>query len=572
MLDKEIPDSRLTIYQTPAGLKEKGSVKWLDSLFNRPEIKTYFNIEDKKPNIDGTFEILTNSRFDGRFEVQIKTYNEKTSKNKPQYQCDVKLLFYALRNRLSCIILFVVDISNNKAYWKYLNETYIIGLEIDEDQKSVTIKFTEEEYVDEDNFSQCLKKWHSHYRVKNYGIFFDDCNIEDTKKKVEEVQRYFENIRFSSLEKPDIICIQKFIDRFNTLLDGDFNFIKRFFYPEMWKLGIAIGTYSNTSLSYVLYPVFWGMNDLIIKSIKLQNFSDVDRSLGYDFLMAVINKSQNPIISDGPDIIMDHINEKIKEIIERKKFLFLTNEIATEHIYDALQEHYRTWKIEYQESIDLEVLREYLVLKYPDSINANIVYVGSQSNSNLKTVYQSVTYLLNNNIQKISRIFPLMPKETDVTFEDRLFHKFQIVFSLMPTTFDAYLYYAFPSLKTRITFWDSYDLIAINFVKNKNNYFITIHSFRRMDGASAQPQLIITKDFKHELYQSFSWPEGYNKEIFTTKFTLFGITYKLIQIEGDNIHRIIKKFSIHNQLYKFLARRFNNYLPPEHQISPFAFE
>ena len=105
----KIPDKGLAIYQTTNDLLESSSVKWLDRLFDRPGIKTSFNIGDKKPDVDGTIEILNNARFDGRFEVQIKTYNLKTSKNKPQYLCNVKYLNYALKNRISCILLFVVN-------------------------------------------------------------------------------------------------------------------------------------------------------------------------------------------------------------------------------------------------------------------------------------------------------------------------------------------------------------------------------------------------------------------------------------------------------------------------------
>jgi hypothetical protein len=279
--EDNIPVSGLAIYQTPNDLLESSSVKWLDRLFNPPGIRTNFCIADKKPDVDGTFEILNNSRFDGRFEVQIKTYNSKASKNKTQYLCDVKYLYYALKNRISCILLFVVDISKKRAFWKYLTESYIRRLSIKQNQKKITIKFSEDEYVDDINFNQCLGQWHSYFLIKNNGIYFDDCSVEESKKKVKEIGKYFENIQLSSLHKTDIISIQKFIDRFNHLLDGDFSFIKRFYYPEMWKMALAIGSFTQTSLGYMLYPVFWGSNDFLLKKIKLDNFSDlVNPSLG----------------------------------------------------------------------------------------------------------------------------------------------------------------------------------------------------------------------------------------------------------------------------------------------------
>lgn len=571
LMNKEanIPDSGLTIYQSPGSLKEGNSVKWLDRLFSRPGVKANFSLEDKKPDIDGTFEILKNSRFDGRFEVQIKTYNSKSSKNEPKYVCSVKLLNYALKNRLSCVLLFVVDTTNSKAFWKYLTESYINELNIKTKQKNITINFSEEEFIDDNNFNQCLSKWHSSFLVKNNSIFFEDINLDESIKKANSINKYFENIQLSTLSKDDIICCQKFIDRFNQLLDGDFNFIKRFYYPEMWKMGIAIGTYSPTSLTYVLYPISWGLNDLILKKIKLDNFSDVDHSFEDNFLMAVIHETHNAIKSGSPDIIMEHIDKKIKEIIERKKFLFLTPEIAIEHIFDAIQENYRFWKIDPLDVIKVNELRSYLELNYSSRIHPISNQYYSSSFSNLSTVYHCITYLTNNNIQEINRPYPKMPNENEPNYPDFLYNKLEAVYSLIPPTFDAFMYYAFPTLREKVSFWDGFDIISINFIFKQNKYLIIFHYFKRSDGAQVRPQLIFTRDFKHELYKEYSNNEIYSQDYFKTDFKMNGIDYKLHLIHGDDIYLIKRRFSIFNQLYNFLIRRFNHkYLNPDNQISP----
>jgi len=62
MIDN-IPDSAYAKYQTTNSLLEITSVKWIDNLFNREGIKANFKTEDKNPDIDGTFEILENYRF-----------------------------------------------------------------------------------------------------------------------------------------------------------------------------------------------------------------------------------------------------------------------------------------------------------------------------------------------------------------------------------------------------------------------------------------------------------------------------------------------------------------------------
>ena len=333
-------------------------------------------------------------------------------------------------------------------------------------------------------------------------------------------------------------------------------------------MGLAIGTFTPNSLTYVLYPVYWGSNDFILKKIKLNNFGDLDHSFDDSFLIAVIHETHNPIITNAPDIIMDHINKKIKEIIERKKFLFLTTEIAIEHIFDAIQENHRSWKIEQHDVIKLEELREFLEKNYSSRIFSQTIYYPSRI-SNPSTIYQCIVYLLKNNIQEINRVHPIMPQETDAMYPDYLFNKLKVVYSLLPPIFDAYMYYAFPSIRQKISFWKDFDLISINFMFQQNKYFIIFHYFKRLDNIKVQPQLIFTKNFSHELYKNHLFNGIYNHDYFKLSYTLNGINYKLNLIHGDDIHLIKRNFSIFNQLYNFLIRRFNEcYFGRENQISP----
>ncbi|SFF88768.1 DUF4365 domain-containing protein [Sunxiuqinia elliptica] len=498
----KIPENRLAIYQTSNSLKEAGSVKWLDMLFCRENVKANFEIDDKKPDIDGNFEILNNSRFDGRLEAQIKTYNSKSSRNKPTYLCDIKLINYARKNRLACVILFVVDSINEKSYWKYLSSSFIRSLILKPNQKKITIKFDEDEYVNAKNFNSCLKKWHSFYTVKNNGIFFENCSIEESIKNKKRISKFFRNISFSNIDKTEVIQIQKFIDRFNHQLDNDYNFIKRFYYQEMWKMGIAIGNYSKTSLSYVLYPIFYGTNDFIIKKVKLRTFADIDYLNEDPFIIASINNNQNSIIDGSSDIVMNHINEKIKDLIEHKKFLFLTPEICTEYIFDALKEKYRSWRINYQGSINLLKLRDYIESNYSSRIENRTLQTYSENKSNLSTLFQCIKYLLNNDIKEITNFYPLKTKDNE-NYIDSVYSKVKIIYKLLPSLFNSYLYYTFPSLASKINFWKGYDLISVNLRTNKNDIFLHIHYFTRTDEAAVAPKMIFTKNFEHELYDSF---------------------------------------------------------------------
>ena len=352
-------------------------------------------------------------------------------------------------------------------------------------------------------------------------------------------------------------------------MDGDFHFIKKFFYPEMWKMGLAIGTYSSRSLTYVLYPIFWGSNDFILKKIKFNFFSDLDHFVEDNYLMAVTNRSRNAIKSGNPDLIMEHIDKKIKDILERKKFLFLTSEIAIEHIFDAIQENHRFWKIEQSDVINIKDLKDYLERNYSSLIYPLTIHFSSTSFSNLSTVYHCLTYLTDNNIQVIKNIYPQIPRENDDTYPEYLFNKLTSVYSLIPSTFDAFMYYAFPSLRGKISFWDGFDLISINFIIQESNYYIIFHYFKRLDGVQGQPQLIFTKNFKHELYKNYQNKGFYDQGYFMSVYKLSTTEYKLYAIHGDDVYLFKRKFTLLNQLYNFLIRRFNqSYLKKDNHIFP----
>lgn len=562
-----IPESKFAIYQTPNSLKERSSVKWLDILFCRKEVKANFSVEDKKPDIDGTFEIITNFRFDGRLEVQIKTYNSKTSRNKSEYSCNSKLLFYALKNRLSCVLLFVVDSSKNKAYWKYLSSSYINSLNLKPNQKKVTVKFNDEEFVNNENFNSCLQKWHSFYNIKNNGIFFENCSVEESILNKNRINKFFRNIDFKDLKKEEIIQIQNFIDHFNHLLDNDYSFIKRFYYPEMWKMGIAIGNYSSRTLSYVLYPIFYGMNDFIIKKVKLKTFADVDYLNEDPFILATINDSQNPIINGSPDIILNHINKKIKDLIEGKKFLFLTHEICIEYIFDALNENRRSWKIEFQEKINLVDLKVHFESNYHSQLKNLLLQTHSRNKSNITTVYQCIIYLLNNDIKEINHLYPLKLKD-DAMFIDSLFAKVKIIYTLLPSLFNSYIYYTFPTLVSEICFWKSHDLMAVNLNANQKEASLRISYFERVDEVSAPPETVFSINYEHELYDEYFKDEETINNPFISIYSFKNINYKLVLTEFDDLHRIKGRYSLHNQLYKVLGHHFDNFLKPHFRIRP----
>lgn len=568
----EISNSNLAIYQTNNDLAENTSVLWLELLFNREDIATNFEKRDKKPDIDGSFTILNNRRFDARLEAQIKTYNLKKSRGQAKYSCDTKFIYYALKNRISCIILFVVDNSTNKAYWKYLSQKFIDSLNLKDEQKEVTIHFNDNEYVSYDNIEECLAIWKSHFNIKNNAIFIEDDNIEKSNEKISQINKYLTNSDLSAFDNKYIVSIQKFIDRYNQLFDGDYKILKRFYFPNVWKFGIAIDEFTETTLSYCIYKIIWGKSDLFIKKVDLSEISKLNLDyLDRSWLYTAFRDNKNEIWTGKPDIVMHDINKKIKDLLENKKLIFLSPEIAIECIYDTLEEEYRSWKIDYNDSVNLLIMKEFIENKYENKISKRDlqIYSAGVRSNDITTTYYCIDYLLNNGFQNIERLYPSKPsyrdKERSINY---LCSKTETVFSYLPALFEAYMYFAFPSLQSKITFWDDIDLMFVIFRTDGDKSAIEIDYFKRQDGKLSTPQLLFTKNFEHKLYQDYFSERSKNKDIdqFKYNYVYNQNSYKLECTQFEDIHCINNYFSIHKQLYRFLAKKFDNYLKPDCRI------
>lgn len=333
----------------------------------------------------------------------------------------------------------------------------------------------------------------------------------------------------------------------------------------MWKMGIAIGNFTSNTLSYVLYPIFYGMNDLMIKKVRLQSFADVDYLNEDPFILATIYDKQNPIINGSKDIIMNHINGKIKDLIEGKKFLFLTSEICIEYIFDSLKENNRRWKFNFKDKIDLLELKDYFENNHKSQIKKQELQTISRNKSDLSTVYKCITYLIDNEIEEISNPYPLQLKD-DEKYIDSLFSKVKIIYSLLPDLFNSFINFTFPTLFPEINFWKSCDLMAVNLQVHEKDVSLRINYFEKIDKVSTQPETVFSMNYDHELYDNYFNDEKNRDNPFISIYSFHNSNYKLVLTEFDSLYRIKGRYSLHNQLYKVLSRHFDNFLKPEFRI------
>ena len=122
-------------------------------------IKTYFQKDDKIPNIDGYFDMLDNSGYSRkRYVVQIKgkdTFEYRKTKGKYAYSAEAGFFQYMLKGIESNPgFYFVAERTTGRVFYQYVSEAYLKHLKQRGllDQGSFTILFGEDDILDEEKF------------------------------------------------------------------------------------------------------------------------------------------------------------------------------------------------------------------------------------------------------------------------------------------------------------------------------------------------------------------------------------------------------------------------------------
>ncbi|MDX2106795.1 MAG: DUF4365 domain-containing protein [Candidatus Melainabacteria bacterium] len=96
--------------------QESKSLKILQNLLDEEWVKDHFEKRDKRPNTDGTVELVDLKDIPtGKLEVQIKTLKGGAN----SFQCSSKLYAYS-KVTTAPLLLICVDGSKNLAYWKHI--------------------------------------------------------------------------------------------------------------------------------------------------------------------------------------------------------------------------------------------------------------------------------------------------------------------------------------------------------------------------------------------------------------------------------------------------------------------
>lgn len=326
---------------------EKEAIRILSSFIEEKRMaKTFFNENDKTPNYDGFFEILSTKHLEKipkkQFIVQIKgTENLKyistgVNKGKYKYLLDTKFLYYVKEKVTeNPAIYFVIDVTSNRIFWIYLSDAKLMSLNF-EGKDNITYYFSEEEICD------------------NIDTFLNELDLIANER----------NQKFLNKTPEEIAKIQDAVTYINNLFDNDLKFIKDLMFPDLWRFGIAhsripqgsftmtignnIVTSSNGSNSFSIYPQERGIADSGIRENNnllngINFFNNIDLT-GSTTPMIYVNSVISQILKNffdspltinlSPEVIISEILSNV--IIELENVFGLTLENTITEIEKAI--------------------------------------------------------------------------------------------------------------------------------------------------------------------------------------------------------------------------------------------
>ena len=296
---------------------ESEAVKLLSRVLeSKRSIKTFFGENDRTPNHDGFFELVSGDQTPKKqFIVQIKKVEnlEPNSQGKYNFQLKTNFLYYVKEKVTeSPAIYFVVDIKTERIFWLYLSDEKLMQLDF-ENHKTISYSFCEEEIIiDIDSFTRQL-------------------DIIATKR----------NRLFLKKTPQEIAEMQEAADYINRSLDYELPFIKEAMFPRLWRFGIKHSNTTDLSIIvreketkmpfsslYALYPQQKGEVDTGVREYYQDN-TDFYRQIHF-------GKEKNPL-----EYCVDTLQNIVKAFFEGMIPLKYLPDIAVKEIiglfYDESQ-------------------------------------------------------------------------------------------------------------------------------------------------------------------------------------------------------------------------------------------
>lgn len=279
------------------------------------------NSIDKWPNIDGKVEVQDeNKGIGGSIAVQAKTL---PNEHELKFKCPVSFLAYC--ENIEPCLLFGVDNANRRVYWRYFDSATLKNIDFRNNKETKTLYFDSSQHFDE-NETGYIELWTQ--------------IIESNKRKLQgfdDLKNEYDRLRERADELLDtedgqFANMHLFLDELNRNYDRNFPTVKRFFYSNVWKLGMAVEEYKATSLTYALFPISWNKNDVQIKKIDSE-FAMQARGFTGHFM-------ENPIEDRPIEYAKEVVQAKVQKLVNAKLLDHSGNEILAREIVIAFMDRF----------------------------------------------------------------------------------------------------------------------------------------------------------------------------------------------------------------------------------------
>lgn len=476
--------------------------------------------------------------------VQVKTVSPSIE-GKFLFPCPTSLFAYAERT-LDVVLLMAVDHSEQLVLWKYISRKLIHDNLQKQEQETITIHFNSEERLSVSNVKITINKWKTLFLLqRNIIECVDDIKAENEKLRQQLVHAEFSNF---TIQKNNVIEIQKFSDTYNNLLDVELNYVKRICYPSVWKRGVALFTTPNNELRYALYSIKYGENSLLLKQL---NRDDI-KFTKFDTLFFLYNSNIYAIVKK---IISTDIAQMFKNFRSIPQYDNYVIEYLQETIF------YYSYVLE----LPMYILKDYNALK--NVIAQRIAYKkGNRSNCknvNLELLYECTEYLLNRGYDGYVELYPRQGDygETgtcsDSFTPELAFQKTKIVFQYVYATYMDFIKNNFPLIMNELDMYFKADFVLVNLEYATEWPYISIYYFYCIDGTKGNNKTKVEFSLhkQHELFNRYP--------IFLVEkcISYNGHTYECTKSNGIDIHKVLfGKTCLIDTFYEIFKTRLEHYV------------
>lgn len=383
---------------TDNGVKEERSVLFIRQLL-LGKAKAQIELEDKKANIDGYIELLDSSkRICGKITVQVKTVSPGYE-GLNKYPCPTSLFAYA-EVTTDNVFLLAVDHSCNKVLWKHISRRMLKENRGKESQGTITIHFENHEELYADNVEETLLKWLNICKSLAEFLCNEEDIVEENKLLKDRLLQMPENK--ITLNQQDVSEIQIFYDEYNRLLNNDFSCIRRTLFPNLWKRGIAIYSYSDTQLEYSLFNIKNG--ELVSPIVQLPQRSIFNLEHNHDF--ALFSCSNNKIKENARFHSLEIIKKNVEDFLKKRSVIPFDEEFLKEYIHDFVDANRRFLHLEKSSELNVSTLLNYFQIKYPNIEKYPTHLISGGKSIYLNTVYDALNCLKELGYENIPYPYP----------------------------------------------------------------------------------------------------------------------------------------------------------------------